>query len=126
MAKQKYVFGELEQAIMDIVWKHREVTVRDVLEHLRQRGTAYTTDMTVMNRLVAQRVLVRQQAGVGAFTYRARISFEQFSAEASRSAVDDLVRRYGAVAMAQFIDCLDRVPSEKVEELRRKLHREKQ
>ena len=125
MAKHKYVFGDLEQAIMDIVWKRGDVTVREALERLSSRGTAYTTVMTVMNRLVAQRVLVRHQLEAGAYTYRARISYEQFSAEASRIAVDDLVRRYGAVAMAQFIDCLDRVPSEKVDELRRKIRRDK-
>ena len=126
MAKQKYIFGELEQAIMNLVWKHNRVTVRDIVEGLQQRGTAYTTAMTVMNRLVAQHILVREQPSEGAYVYRSRLSYEQFSAEASRAAVDDLIRRYGAVAMAQFLDRLDRVPNGKLEELRKKINHERQ
>ncbi len=124
MPKQKYSFGELEQAIMDVVWNHDSVTVRDVVEALRERRVAYTTIMTVMNRLVAQRILNRQAGASGAFSYQAKRNREAFQAEASRAAIDDLLQRYGSVAMAQFIDRLDKVPSEKLAELRKKLKKD--
>lgn len=123
MSRQKYIFGELEQAIMDIVWTLPSVTVRDVVQALHHRAVAYTTVMTVMNRLAQQQILVRQQNGNGAFDYRSRQTREEFGAAASRAAIEDLVDRYGAVAMAQFVDRLDRVPSSKLSELRRQLKR---
>ena len=109
---------------MDVVWNHDSVTVRDVVEALRERRVAYTTIMTVMNRLVAQHILNRQAGTSGAFSYRAKRNREAFQAEASRAAIDDLLQRYGAVAMAQFIDRLDKVPSEKLAELRKKLKKD--
>ncbi|MEK7637416.1 MAG: BlaI/MecI/CopY family transcriptional regulator [Patescibacteria group bacterium] len=125
MAKRKYVFGALEQAIMDVAWRLSTVTVRDVVDAIRGRQVAYTTVMTVMNRLVARQVLKRQLNASGAFMYRPRLSRETFCAKASRVAIDDIIRRYGAVAMAQFIDRLDRVPNDKLAELRRRLRSER-
>ena len=54
-----YQLGELETAIMAIVWQRDgEVTVRQVWEALKpKRSLAYTTEMTVMSRLVPKGVL---------------------------------------------------------------------
>lgn len=122
MPKQKYILGELEEAIMQVVWDHASLTVREVVSALRHRQVAYTTVMTVMNRLVAQRILVRKPGEGGAYTYSSRLTRQAFGAEASRAAIDELIRRYGAVAMAQFIDRLDQVPADKLAQLRRRLH----
>jgi len=124
MAKHKYLFGDLEQAIMDIVWRQPVSTVREVVDGLRGRKAAYTTVMTVMNRLASHKILTKQEGQSGAFVYRPRLTRDAWSAEASKIAIDDIVRRYGAVAMAQFVDRLDRVPSDKLAELRRRLKRE--
>lgn len=123
MALQKHHFGDLEQAIMDVIWKQQNATVRDVVDALRQRRIAYTTVMTVMNRLASHRILHRASGQSGAFVYRARLTREDWCTEASRIAIDDIVRRYGAVAMAQFVDRLDRVPSDKLAALRRQVRK---
>lgn len=122
MAKaQKNTLGELEEAIMEVVWDSGTVTVREVVDSLQQRGVAYTTVMTVMTRLTAQHILRRQPGDHGAFRYQAKLCREDFYAHASRAVIDDLVKRYGAVAMAQFIDRLDKVPQHQLAELRRRL-----
>ena len=124
MPKHKYNFGDLEQAIMNVIWRRDAVTVRDVVDELQHRPVAYTTVMTVMNRLAKHRVLKRQPNGNGAFRYQSRLTRQAFAAEATRVAIDDLVHRYGAVAMAQFINRLDRVPPEKLSALRRQVKRD--
>lgn len=124
MAKHKYLFGDLEQAIMDVVWRQPVSTVREVVDGLRGRKVAYTTVMTVMNRLASHKILTKQEGQSGAYAYRPRLTRDAWSAEASKIAIDDIVRRYGAVAMAQFVDRLDRVPSDKLAELRRRLKRD--
>lgn len=59
------VFGELEQAIMDVLWASpTALSVRDVQAELaKQRELAYTTVMTVMDRLAKKGQLVRELDG---------------------------------------------------------------
>ena len=58
-------FGELESAIMDVVWaSERAYLVREVRERLSyNRPLAYTTVMTVMNILHGKGVLCREKHG---------------------------------------------------------------
>ena len=58
-------FGELESAIMDVVWAgDRPYLVREVRERLTyNRPVAYTTVMTVMNILHGKGVLCREKHG---------------------------------------------------------------
>jgi predicted transcriptional regulator len=47
------MLGDLERAVMDVAWSRPHVTVREVVSLLPAgRKPAYTTVMTVMNRLV--------------------------------------------------------------------------
>src|ERR1700726_1102706 len=54
----------LESEIMDAIWDaSRPVSVREIVDELNERRPeplAYTTVMTLMNRLVAKNVLTRQ------------------------------------------------------------------
>lgn len=58
-------FGQLERAIMDVVWAgDRPYLVREVRERLRYgRPVAYTTVMTVMTILHGKGVLRREKQG---------------------------------------------------------------
>src|SRR5438094_6279170 len=56
--------GELETAIMVVIWAHRGDTVRAVRAHLgRTPLPGYTTVATIMNRLVAKGLLQRARSG---------------------------------------------------------------
>ena len=59
------VTGELEQAVMDILWSHpSNLSVRDVHELLSSdRDLAYTTVMTVLDRLAKKGLLLRNLDG---------------------------------------------------------------
>lgn len=68
------ILGELEQQIMAVLWRSRKpLLVRDVQEALQGQGRdlAYTTVMTVMDRLAKKDALERQLAG-RAWSYRPR------------------------------------------------------
>lgn len=58
----KRAFGELELAILQIFKQHERLTVRDVLDILKGEDK-YTTIMTVMNRMVEKKLLMRQRCG---------------------------------------------------------------
>jgi predicted transcriptional regulator len=101
------VFGELEAVLMDAVWCLGEATVAEVCQRLGEEAH-YKTVTTVLNRLVTKGAL-RRQRGVRAFVYRASESRESFEARISREVVESLVRDYGDLAVAQFVDALDAV-----------------
>ena len=77
--------GELEAAVMQVMWAtEAPQTVRQVLEVLCEnrgpdRPLAYTTVMTVMERLFHKGLLARQPRGK-AFLYRAAASQADYTA----------------------------------------------
>ncbi|WP_230423635.1 BlaI/MecI/CopY family transcriptional regulator [Streptomyces radicis] len=73
--------GELEDAVMSRVWEwNRPVTVREVLEDLRQqRSIAYTTVMTVLDNLHQKGWVRREQEG-RAYRYEAISTRAAYSA----------------------------------------------
>lgn len=77
MPRLKGDLGPLERVVMEYMWGHgSEVTVRDVLKVPAARGLAYTTVMTVMERLWRKGYLSRRRMG-RAYVYRARRTQEE-------------------------------------------------
>ena len=72
MAKLKGELGSLEREIMEVIWGDAgsEVSVRNVLESSAGKGLAYTTVMTVLDRLWRKGYLSRRRSG-RAYLYRA-------------------------------------------------------
>jgi predicted transcriptional regulator len=95
--------SELESEVMEEVWRHDEVTVRQVLEALNRgpKERAYTTIMTIMNRLETKGVVRRRRSGKSDI-YRPAISREDYLEARARAEVDELVADYGEVALAHF------------------------
>ncbi|MGH3192395.1 MAG: BlaI/MecI/CopY family transcriptional regulator [Streptosporangiaceae bacterium] len=90
----------LESAVMDVIWaSDAPVSVREVLEALNARRPeelAYTTVMTVMNRLVAKNVLRREGT-------RRRYRYEATATDVAAIAMRDVIRTHGDAAIAQFV-----------------------
>lgn len=94
---------------MAILWDHPGLTVREVVERLnRRRILAYTTVMTVMNRLVVKEQLRRVRDGIG-YRYEPSTDRSTSAARAARQSLAALVRSYGPAAVAGFVDALDAV-----------------
>ncbi len=107
-------FGELESAIMDVVWAgDRAYLVREVRERLSyNRPLAYTTVMTVMNILYGKGVLCREKQG-RAWRYWPAESREEHDARL----MAEVLRSGGNqhITMMRFIE---RVSDEERESLR--------
>jgi BlaI family transcriptional regulator, penicillinase repressor len=84
--------GGLERAVMDVLWDAEDgrlMTVREVHEALApDRDVAYTTVMTVLDRL-ARKELVEQERDGRAFHYRPRASRASLTAELMLEALSD-------------------------------------
>ena len=94
-------FGPLEGEVMGMVWKAgRPVSVREIVGELNARRPeplAYTTVMTVMNRLAEKEALVRSPAG------RSYV-YEATAPDSAGIAVKNVIRAYGDEAMAHFLE----------------------
>lgn len=105
---------------MELVWRHGQVPVRQVLDALnadRAQPVAYTTVLTVMQRLAEKGLLDRTLVG-NTHHYSARQDREQFLAESSGRIVRALVEEFGDVAIAQFLTELERLDPERLRRLR--------
>jgi predicted transcriptional regulator len=113
------VFGELEAQVMEIVWQLEEATVSDVLARLGDEHH-YNTVMTVMSRLADKGILARRREG-RAHVYAPVEERDAFLARVSRHVAEGLLREFGAVAVAQFVDAADAVDPGLLAELRRRV-----
>ena len=101
------LLGELEGAVMEVLWTRQEATVREVVDELsRTRSLAYTTVLTIMSRLVEKGLLTQHKVG-RAHLYKPAMSREAYVAEVSGQVVRSLVEDFGDIALAQFSQQLD-------------------
>jgi predicted transcriptional regulator len=112
---------ELETEVMDEVWNGGERTVREVLEGLNARSApqrAYTTILTVMQRLHAKNVLRRERDG-RRDVYVAALTREQYAQGRAEAEVGALVSEYGDVALAHFARHMAQLDPKRREQIRR-------
>lgn len=81
--------GELERSVMNVLWDAPEpVSVRGVLEALGERDLAYTTIMTVLDRLGTKEMVRRERDG-RAFLYSPALSRDAATSELLHAALDE-------------------------------------
>jgi len=99
--------GDLERAVMDVLWSlepDAEITVREVhAVLLKERDVAYTTVMTVMDRLARKGLTVQQRAG-RAYRYRAAATRAELTADLMRDTLSDLGSGERGPALVAFVE----------------------
>ncbi|MCX6407573.1 MAG: BlaI/MecI/CopY family transcriptional regulator [Propionibacteriales bacterium] len=108
MAPSSRSLGSLERSVMDVLWRASSaLTVREVQEQLEAGGSAdlaYTTVMTVLDRLGAKEMVSRERDG-RAFRYTAALSREAATAELLNATLDSSGDRTAAlVHFARTVD----------------------
>jgi predicted transcriptional regulator len=100
--------GELERAVMEQLWSMTDTgetwhTVREVHEALAaERDVAYTTVMTVMDRL-AKKELVKQRKEGRAYLYQAADSRSSMTADLMREALVEFAEDDRRTALMAFV-----------------------
>ncbi len=91
---------------MDVLWAsaaNGSVTVREVHQALaKSRDIAYTTVMTVLDRLARKELVTQERAG-RAFLYRARATRAELTAELMHEALDDFTTDDRGQALVAFV-----------------------
>ncbi|KKM11305.1 CopY family transcriptional regulator [Clostridiales bacterium PH28_bin88] len=113
------VLGHLEAAVMEIMWRQGEASVRDVYEVLlREREIAYTTVMTIMSRLADKNILQKEKKGL-AYVYRPACSRDDFARSVVTEVIDGLLEDYAEVAFSHFVNRMCEEDEIKILELER-------
>ncbi len=120
-AGRHHVLGTLESIIMEVIWEKGSTRVREVVDRIgKKRGLAYTTVMTVMNRLCDKGILARTEASGGVYEYSPHSSKEEFCRETTKEFVGVLLRNFGPVAVAHFADALEELAPDQLQLLKEK------
>jgi len=99
--------GDLEVDVMGIVWNLNTATVKDVFEVMyKRRGLAYTTIMTVMNRLAVKGILSQDKSTVP-YVYRPLVARDEMATSMVREVVDRLLEGSAGTVMSYLIDSGD-------------------
>jgi len=92
----------LELDCMNTLWPLGEATVREIRDLLAERRPrAYTTIMTIMDRLARKGVVERRKSG-RAYLYRANLSAEQARAQALGQVIDNFFAGSKAALLAHL------------------------
>lgn len=112
------VLGDLEKAIMEVLWEqNREVTGREVFEEIeRKKPVAFTTVLTVIERLLKKGLVKRMKKGK-LFVYTPTISRDEFIKKVSEEVIQGIVDISATSAASSFIDILSRTSPEDMERL---------
>jgi BlaI family penicillinase repressor len=92
----------LELDCMNTLWPMGEGTVREIRERLAERRPrAYTTIMTIMDRLARKGIVERRKSG-RAYVYRANLSAEDARAQALSQVVENFFGGSKEAVIAQL------------------------
>ncbi|WP_457639074.1 BlaI/MecI/CopY family transcriptional regulator [Persephonella sp.] len=109
-------FGDLEEKVMDYLWKHGSGTVKEVRKYLGEDRFAHTTVMTVMDRLYKKGILSRKREGKG-YIYYPVVSRENFEAEVAKKIVKELTKEKPSIAVAAFEGIVEELSEEEIKKL---------
>lgn len=95
---------ELEEDVMEEIWRHDEITVREVTEAVNARADkarAYTTYMTIMGRLDRKGLLTRRREGKTDF-YKPVYTRADYADLRAGAEIDSIVDQFGEIALAHI------------------------
>lgn len=112
--------GELEGSVMAALWEAGELTTPEIHDLVgRPRGLAYTTILTVLQRLARKGLVNASQAGKR-HRYTPALSESEYRERRAESLAEELVG-LGSTGVAAFFAEVERLDPEVVGALRRRL-----
>lgn len=118
----QHLVGELEYKVLKALWEQSPASVAAVLKTVNARRRrrdqlAYTTVMTVLARLYDKGVLDRVKVGRG-YAYTPRFDEPALVEHLGQREVDDLLDRFGSIALVQFAAALEKADPQTLQSIR--------
>lgn len=115
------LLGHREACIMEVLWGREDVSVREILRAIsREEELAYTTVMTITDRLWKKGLLERRKEGK-TYLYTPKVSKESFVTSCVRKIFDCFMPDMNSAALSHFVDSLASAQPELLDELEKML-----
>lgn len=111
---------ELETEVMEEMWRRGTATVREVLGSLNRgrKQRAYTTVMTIMQRLFRKGLLTRERRG-RTDVYATVMSRDEYREARAQAEVEAVVSEFGDLALVHFSEQMAALDPKRLRALRR-------
>ena len=111
--------GPLERAIMDVLWRAGALTGRAIYQQvLGVKKVAYTTVLTVLERLVGKGLVKKEKREEG-YIFSPLYSREEFEGLVARQVLKGVLELSQSTAIVNFVDILAEEDPEELERLKR-------
>jgi BlaI family transcriptional regulator, penicillinase repressor len=119
MASHLPELGDAELEVLKALWDAGPGTVRQVLQHLHDRGrrVAYTTVLTVLSRLEQKGYVASDKSGL-AYIYKPRVSRQKVVGSRLKAVVEQLYDGAAAPLVLHLMES-QRFTPEEIEQLQR-------
>jgi predicted transcriptional regulator len=105
--------SSLEQEVMNLVWSQPQSSVKSIVERISQtKPVAYTTILTIMQRL-HEKGMVSRQKGKKAYLYAPKISKETYSKNIAQGFLEKFLHSFGEIGIASFAQSIDSLSEDK-------------
>jgi predicted transcriptional regulator len=104
------LLGELEEQVMQIMWQGETWLKPGEVQTLLGKDLAYTTIMTILQRLYSKDFLKRRKQK-GICYYQARMSKQDYVHHNLADLFSGVLSSYGNLAISQFIDTVKTNPN---------------
>ncbi|MCF6157365.1 MAG: BlaI/MecI/CopY family transcriptional regulator [wastewater metagenome] len=120
------VLGTLEKDIMEVLWKHGESSIKDIVDTIStDKKISYSTVITVTNRIEKKGLLRKRKVGK-AYFYQPVYTKEQFLELVSKKIVEGVSEFSLQSVMVHFIDCMAELDPAKIEYFSKLIEKKKQ
>ena len=113
------VLGELQTAVMEILWRESPLSVTEVEQKLqKKREIAHTTVLTILDRMHSKGIVLREKQGK-AFVYSPRYSKDEFERGVAQEVLSALLSQFSEPALSAFVELVaeDSVKLDQLEDL---------
>ena len=108
---------ELERPLMDILWAKGSMKGRDLYEEIRRkRDIAYTTALTVLDRL-SKKGFIKKDRKSGTILFTPRISRNAYESAVTEGFVQKAFEMSPDLAVSAFADIFSRMPKKDLDRL---------
>lgn len=111
-------FGDLEEKVMEAIWRLGNATVSETREFLSKDKFAHTTIMTILDRLYKKGILTRKKEGKG-YRYYPLITKDEFEKAIAKKVVSDMVKNNPSLAIPAFEGVVEELSPEEIKKLKK-------
>lgn len=117
--------GALETAIMEVLWTQGPMSGRELHAEIgRQKGVAYTTARTVLDRL-SDKGLVKKDRASGMITFSPRISRQDYQSAVAENLAQSVFDASPDLAVSAFAGLFSRMSRKELDRLERLIKEKK-